>query len=125
MPRLRRRRQQLRIADAAVEPDPVDARLTAAGVAIAKMDPPQRRVRFRDELPGVAERLHLLTLAGLLPLAVDPDIESDGIVKGRGGAPFVRRYHQRQRGQCDPSPHPSISDTSGSGGQLPERGKCT
>ena len=98
MPRLRRRRQKLRIADAAIEPDPVHARLTAAGVAIAKMDPPQRRVRLRDELSGVAERFHLLPLAALLPLAVDPDIESDRIVKGRSGAPFRCRCNQRQRG---------------------------
>jgi len=116
----RRRRRKVRVADAAVEADPIDASGTPPGVSIAKVDPPQGRVRSGDVLCGVHHRTALPVLAALLPLAVDPDVENDRIVKGRHCACLRPRTDQRQQGKSNFRPHDVKTDTGARKPQVTE-----
>ena len=113
-----RRRREVRIADAAVKADPVDAGRTAPGVSIAQVNPPQGRVRLGDELSGVHHRTSLPLFAALLPLAVDSDVENHRVIEGRHRRRLWLRTDQRQQGQSNFRPHDVKTDIGGAKPQV-------
>ena len=81
--RPRRRRPESRIADAVVEPDPIHSEAPARRILVAQVNPPLRGLVLLHIFEGVLHRLLLVVDAALLPLAVEADVERDGIVKRR------------------------------------------
>src|SRR4051812_24800279 len=72
-----------RVADAIVEADPVHAQPLASRVAVAHLQAPQRRLSLIHIVERALHRLGLRLDAMLLPLAVDADVERDGIAERR------------------------------------------
>ena len=74
-------RPQAGVADAMVEPDPVDSLVTAPGVAVAQLDSPLRRTLPRDKVQRPVHCRAVQRNAARLPLAVDADVERDRVMK--------------------------------------------
>jgi hypothetical protein len=61
--------------------DPVDPLAMTACVAIAKLDPPRRRIILPDELERTLPRVVLTVHAPRFPPADETDVEEDRIVE--------------------------------------------
>jgi hypothetical protein len=111
------------IADAIVEADPVDPRAGACGVAVAFVDSPQRRLSFRDVGSGAVHCSDLRFDAPLLPLAIEPDVQSHRVMKrgegARFGAPDTSDYPCEEK----PQAHAPETGTHAARGQLRSFGK--
>ena len=66
-----------------IKADPVHANAAAACVPIADMNPPLRRPLFGYVAQRVLHRRALLAHAARLPLAIDSDVQRNGVVKDR------------------------------------------
>ena len=66
-----------------VEADPVHSIASTARVAVALLYAPLRRPMFRNKAQGVLHRRMLPFDAARLPLAIDADVERDGIANDR------------------------------------------
>lgn len=108
---------QMRVADAMVETGPIDARGAPRCISVAQMNAPNREMGSSDVTPGIRHRVQLLSLASLLPLAIDADIESDWIMEGRDGACPSGRRKQSEREQRELPPHRTRTDITGVQGQ--------
>ena len=73
--RRRRRWAKLGVADAMVEPDPVDPLAFARRVAVAEVDAPVGGISFANVFQRPLHGFVLLVDAGLLPLTSKPDVE--------------------------------------------------
>jgi hypothetical protein len=110
-PAAARRRWKARVADAAVESDPIDAGGTAPGISIAKVNAPQGRMRRGNELSSVHHRASLSLFAALLPLAVDSDVKDHRIIERRHCGSRRPATDQRQQGQSKFRSHDVKTDT--------------
>ena len=80
-----------------IKTDPVDPVSAAAGIMIAQLDSPLRRPLLADEAQRARHRVSLLRHAARLPLAIDADVERDGIMQDRAR---LRARGSRKNRQC-------------------------
>ncbi len=69
------------VANAMVEPDPIDTISATVRVAVAELDAPMGRMRAGDIFEGPFHCDSLLSHALRLPLAAHADIECDGVIE--------------------------------------------
>jgi len=96
--------RQSRVSNAILVADPVDAIAAAAGVAVTELDPPMRRTAGLDVIERALHRAPLLSDAGLLPLAIDADVEGDGVVKHRARLSACAERHHDECRNCPQEP---------------------
>jgi hypothetical protein len=95
-----------------IKADPVHSNAAAACIAIANMNAPLRRPLLANIAQGVLHRRALLAHAARLPLAIDADVQRNGIVKNRPliGARGRRRDRQHSSSRQNSS-HRRPNDT--------------
>ena len=103
-----RDRAERGVTDAIVEADPIDPDALAAGVAVAQLNPPRRRLGLSHIVERALHRLGLRLHARLLPLAVDPDVERHRIAKRRPRVRALARPEQAKDSKEKRPPHPRI-----------------
>src|SRR4051812_18053929 len=87
-----------------VEADPIDPVAAAAGVAIAGLDSPLRRMAVGDVGERAFHRAALPGHASRLPLTIDADVERDRIMKDQ--ALRSAHGHGKQDGDCGGREYP-------------------
>jgi hypothetical protein len=66
-----------------IETDPIDALTPAPGIAVAHLNPPNRRISFPHIFEGAFHRVFLAIHAPGFPAANETDVEDNRIVERR------------------------------------------
>lgn len=109
---MRLRRLQRCVSDTMIKADPVHSNAAAACVAIADMNAPLWGSLFGHVAQRVLHRAALLAHTARLPLAIDADVQGNGVVKDRPliGASGRRRDCQHSSSRQNSS-HRRPNDT--------------
>src|SRR5579864_1700171 len=102
------------VADAVVEPNPIDAISATVRVAVAELNAPMGRMGAGDIFQGPLHCDSLLRHALGLPLAAHADVECDGVIENGTRVRITAGCKGRQgpRGGREYPPHPTYNDTA-------------
>jgi hypothetical protein len=85
------------VTDAMIEPNPVQPSRSTPCIPVAQMQAPHRRMLATDELARGSHGLEFEAFTALLPSAIDPDIQHDGVVDRRHRTRIRRCNNERQK----------------------------